>query len=60
LALQNHLTAKVGLTPENFVALRESGADEIVVSLAEAIERLKPQAAEEVPVLSGDSAITAS
>lgn len=30
--------------------LRESGADEIVTSLAEALERLKPQAAEDIPV----------
>lgn len=50
------------LTPENTVALRESGADEIVTSLAEALERLKPQAAEDIPVpseelLSGTSGL---
>jgi hypothetical protein len=50
------LWGRADLTPENFVALRESGADEIVVSLAEAIERLKPQAAEEIPAPPGELA----
>jgi hypothetical protein len=54
------LWGRPDLTPENFVALRESGADEIVVSLAEAIERLKPQAAEEISVPSDELAFTAS
>ncbi len=48
-ALTPHMKIVVGLwgrpdlTPENIAALKESGADEIVASLAEAIERLKPQ-----------------
>ncbi len=37
------LWGRPDLTPENTAALKESGADEIVASLAEAIERLKPQ-----------------
>lgn len=36
------LWGRSGLTPENITALKESGADEIVSSLAEAIEHLKP------------------
>jgi predicted PurR-regulated permease PerM len=54
------------LTPENVTTLRESGADEIVASLAEAIEHLAPQQPEVIPVPAGElidefqrSAITA-
>lgn len=36
------LWGRSGLTPENIIALKESGADEIVSSLTEAIEHLKP------------------
>jgi predicted PurR-regulated permease PerM len=42
------------LSPENSAALRESGADEIVTSLAEAIGRLIPQAQEDAPVPSDE------
>lgn len=38
------LWRRTGLTSENLVALRESGADKIVTSLAEAVECLKPGA----------------
>jgi hypothetical protein len=48
------LWGRTDLTPENIAALRESGADEIVESLAEALERLKPQAPEDVPVPSDE------
>lgn len=36
------LWGRSGLTPENITALKESGADIIVASLAEAVEQLKP------------------
>lgn len=48
------LWGRADLKPENIAALRESGADEIVASLAEALERLKSQASEDVPVPSDE------
>jgi hypothetical protein len=48
------LWGRPDLSPENAAALRESGADEIVASLAEAIELLKPQTQEDVPVPSDE------
>lgn len=42
------------LTPEHVTALRESGADDIVASLAEALELLGPQKPEEIPVPDGE------
>jgi len=38
------------LTAEHVTALRESGADDIVASLAEALDHLGPQKPEEIPV----------
>lgn len=43
-----------GLTPENIVALKESGADKIVSSLAEAVEHLKPPIPETSDEMTGD------
>jgi predicted PurR-regulated permease PerM len=45
------LWGRQDLTLEISSALRDSGADEIVVSLGEAIECLRPQAPEGIPVL---------
>lgn len=42
------------LSPENAAALRDSGADEIVTSLAKAIGRLIPQTQADVPVPSDE------
>ncbi len=50
------LWGRPDLTPENFAALRDSGADEIVTSLAEALQRLKPPAPEEIPATSDELA----
>ena len=44
------LWGRPDLSPENAAALRDSGADEIVTSLAEALDRLKPQVPTEIPV----------
>jgi hypothetical protein len=48
------LWGRPDLSPENAAALRDSGADEIVTSLAEAIGRLIPQAQKNVPVPSDE------
>lgn len=48
------LWGRPDLTPENAAALRESGADEVLASLVEALERLKPHAPEEIPVPSDE------
>jgi hypothetical protein len=41
------LWGRAALNPQNVAALRESGANEIMLSLAEAVERLKPHATED-------------
>lgn len=43
------LWGRPDLTPENVAALRESGADEIVASLTQALEHLRPQLPVEIP-----------
>jgi len=49
------LWGRSGLTPENIIALKESGADEILFSLSEAVEQLKPPILETSDERTGDN-----